>query len=85
MTGECLKCLQRVGYHDITVVLSIFGLVDDGIGTAFLQGHFGKTVAVERCAFESEEYCTLRTVATVGSDERMLAKCLIKPFCVHNP
>ena len=47
LTSQVLECLQAVIHEDDAFVRLVFFLVNDGVGTAFLQCLLGKLVAVE--------------------------------------
>ena len=82
-TCQVLEGLQAVVNEDETVVLLVFGFVDNGVGATFLQRHSRKLIAVEGSSFEGNENTSGRTITAVGGDNRMLLIQLIKFFDIH--
>ena len=72
--GKLLQGFQDVGHVDETFVAFEALLVDNGIGTALVEGVLCKVVAVERGTFEGEKDGSLRTIARIGCDGGMSAK-----------
>ena len=58
-------------------------VIDNGDGTTLVEGLVGKLVAVKRFAFQGNENTALRTLAAIGSDDRMLLVDFVKFFAVH--
>ena len=80
LTGQFLEGDETILYKDDSLIalLGILFFVYYCIGTAFLQGHGGKLVAVERGTLQSQEDTALRTVAAVGGNHRVLQVNLIE-------
>ena len=70
LTGEFLEGGEAVLYEDVALVafLGILFFINNHIGTAFLQSHVGKLVAIKRCALQSQEDAALWAVAAVSGN-----------------
>lgn len=79
LTRQLLESGETVVDENYPLVglIGIFRLVDQGVGTALVECRLGKAVAIERLAFQGDEDTACRTVATVGSDLRMLQVKLV--------
>ena len=80
LTGEFLEGGEAIFYEDIALIalLGILLFVNNHIGTAFLQSHVGKLVAIKRCALQSQEDAALWTVAAIGGNHRVRLVNLIE-------
>lgn len=63
---------------------SILGFVDDGVSASGFEGTGGKSVSVERFAFQGDEEGIFGAVAAVGSDAAALQKQLIEGVDIHS-
>ena len=70
LTGEFLEGGEAVLYEDVALValLGILFFIYNHIGTAFLQSHVGKLVAIKRCALQSQEDAALWAVAAISGN-----------------
>ena len=81
---KCLIGVQTVVYEDISVVLLVFNLIYYGVCAALFKCRLGELIAVERCAFQREEYASCRAVPAVGRNAGVLLVNLVQFFYVHN-
>ena len=77
LTCQLLQGGEYVIHHDIPVILGILCLVDDGIGATLVECCLSVCITIERVTLQGEEYASLGTVATVGSNYGMLYEFFI--------